>query len=275
MSHVSSLRSALFVPGSRPERFSKAIASGADRVIVDLEDAVEEALKHQARDHLHHFLRSHPEASLVVRINAFGHRMHHQDLAFCASQPGVAAIMLPKAETSDDVLAVARTGKPVWALIESAIGLSNLAQVSAVKGLRLLTFGALDLAADLGMRASSPAAQRIFDQVRYQLLLNSVLHGLEQPLDTLFPALSDGEGLRRFAQQARDMGMGGMLALHPDQVPTINQAFIPSPEDIEQARRVVEASANAPGAFSLDGRMIDAPVISEARRIVACYGAAN
>ncbi|MFF7066063.1 aldolase/citrate lyase family protein [Pseudomonas sp. NPDC008258] len=267
------IRSALFVPGSRPERFAKALACGADVVIVDFEDAVEEDLKAQARDNLAAFLNDNPDASVVVRVNAADHHMHIDDIKFCGRHQGIAAVLLPKAETAQQVLVAAECKKPIWPLIESAAGLANLSEIAEVWAVQRLTFGALDLALDLGVRASSPAAYRVFDQVRYQLLVNSTLHELEKPLDTVFPNIADSEGLTTFASDARDLGFAGMLAIHPSQVAVINDVFTPSQSEISWAKRVVEAASGAPGAFRLDGKMIDAPVIAEAERIVAFYGA--
>lgn len=272
MSIPKIIRSALFVPGSRPERFAKALSSKADVVIVDFEDAVEENLKEEAHANLSQFLTQNPSISVVVRINASGHRMHRRDILFCSKHPGVSAVLLPKAESADQILAVAEGGKPVWPLIESAQGLADLDELASVLSVQRLTFGALDLALDLGIRASSLAAYRICDQVRYQLLINSSIHRLEKPLDTVYPDISDIAGLRQFAQDARDLGFSGMLAIHPSQVEVINQVFTPSEQEIDWAKRVLDAAKGAPGAFRLEGKMIDAPVIAEASRIVEFYG---
>ncbi|MCH5520366.1 HpcH/HpaI aldolase/citrate lyase family protein [Pseudomonas syringae] len=265
------VRSVLFVPGSRPERFAKALKSGADVVIVDFEDAVEEDLKAQARVNLAIFLNQNPEASVVVRVNSADHPMHSKDIAFCAGHSGIAAVILPKAETAAQILRAADCNKPIWPLIESAAGVANIKEIAGTRAVQRLTFGALDLALDLGVRASSGAAFRVFDQVRYELLVNSALHDLEKPLDTVFPNIADTDGLSRFAQDARDLGFCGMLAIHPSQVEVINNVFTPSQSEIEWAQRIVEASAGAPGAFRLDGKMIDAPVIAAAKRIVSSF----
>ncbi|KPA95759.1 aldolase/citrate lyase family protein, partial [Pseudomonas asplenii] len=110
----SIVRSALFVPGSRPERFAKALASGADAVVVDFEDAVEEPLKRAARDHLGQFLADNPDVRVLVRVNAPEHAEHAADLAFCKRQPGVVGVLLPKVESAAQVAAVAATGRRVW-----------------------------------------------------------------------------------------------------------------------------------------------------------------
>ncbi|WP_321163306.1 HpcH/HpaI aldolase/citrate lyase family protein [Pseudomonas sp. 10-1B] len=166
------------MPGSRPERFVKALGSGADVIIVDFEDAVEEHLKAQARENLAVFLNANPRTSVVVRINAAEHPMHAEDLQFCAKHDAVAAVLLPKAEIAAQVQAASECKKPIWPLIESAAGLMNLDAIASVSGVHRLTFGALDLALDLGVRAASPAVYRIFDQVRYQLLISSSLNQL-------------------------------------------------------------------------------------------------
>ena len=131
---MNSVRSALFVPGSRPERFAKALAAGADAVIVDFEDAVEEPLKRQARDHLEAFLQATPLASVWVRVNAPQHAEHAADLAFCAQQPGIAGVLLPKVENAAQVAVARHTGKPGWPIIVSAKGLLALEQIAHAEG---------------------------------------------------------------------------------------------------------------------------------------------
>jgi (S)-citramalyl-CoA lyase len=272
VSNPQIIRSALFVPGSRPERFAKAIASGADVVIVDFEDAVEENLKEQAQENLAEFLAQNPGTSVVVRINSAEHRMHGRDVKFCSQHAGISAVLVPKAESSEQMRNIAQSGKPLWPLIESAKGLANLPEISSALSVQRLTFGALDLALDLGVCASSNAAYRMFDQVRYQILVNSAINKLEKPLDTVFPNIADVAGLKSFVKDAKDFGFSGMLAIHPSQVEVINQAFTPSDDEIIWAKRVIEAAQSAPGAFRLDGKMIDAPVIAEAARIAEFFG---
>ena len=267
-----SIKSALFVPGSRPERFAKALASGADCVIVDFEDAVEEALKERARENLGTYLQANPQASVVVRINAAGHAQHMADIAFCGQYPGVSAVLLAKAESREQVERVSAAGKPVWALIESAQGLVALEQIAHAPNLERLTFGALDLGLDLGLRSGSAAASRLLDQARYALLVQTATAGLARPLDTVFPDIGNPDGLAEFAQDARDMGFGGMLCIHPGQVAAVNQVFAPTEAQILWARKVLEAAKGAPGAFRFEGQMIDAPVLSEARRLLREVG---
>ncbi|MEX5612925.1 aldolase/citrate lyase family protein, partial [Pseudomonas protegens] len=138
------VRSALFVPGSRPERFAKALACGADAVIVDFEDAVEEPLKVQAREHLGRFLLAQPQVRVWVRINAPEHPQHLADLAFCQAHAGVVGILLPKVESAAQVARVAASGRLVWPIIESARGLLTLGEIASAPGVQRLSFGGLD-----------------------------------------------------------------------------------------------------------------------------------
>ncbi|MCU1737831.1 MULTISPECIES: HpcH/HpaI aldolase/citrate lyase family protein [Pseudomonas] len=262
-------RSALFVPGSRPERFAKALASGADVVIVDFEDAVEEPLKRIARDHLGQFLTTNTQARVLVRVNAPDHTEHSADLAFCKQHPGVSGVLLPKVENAAQVGAVAATGKPVWPIIESARGLLNLAEIANAPGVERLSFGGLDLALDLNLSSGSDAAQFALDQARLALIIHSRVAGLVAPLDGVHPAIDDPEGLRRSIRHAYEMGFAGALCIHPRQVPVIHAALAPSAEDLAWARRVVDAGSAGAGAYQVDGQMVDAPVLLRAQRLLA------
>ena len=265
------VRSALFVPGSRPERFAKALAAGADAVIVDFEDAVEEPLKLQARDNLAAFLTAHPQARVWVRVNAPEHAGHADDLAFCALQSGISAVLLPKVENAAQVAVAARTGKPVLPIIETAKGLLALERIAGAEGVERLSFGSLDLALDLNLNTDSASAQRFLDQARMAVQLHSRGADLAPPLDGVFPAIGDPQGQQRAMRHAYDMGYGGALCIHPSQVPLIHGVLAPSSEELAWARRVVDASvaAKGAGAFQLDGQMIDAPVLLRAQRLLA------
>ncbi|AJO78163.1 CoA ester lyase [Pseudomonas sp. MRSN 12121] len=263
------VRSALFVPGSRPERFGKALASGADAVIVDFEDAVEEPLKRQARDNLGQFLDSQPQVRLWVRVNAPEHVEHAADLGFCKRYAGVVGILLPKVESAAQVATVAATGKRIWPIIESARGLLALAQIARAPAVQRLSFGGLDLALDLNLSSGSPAAQFALDQARLALILHSRAAGLVPPLDGVHPAIDDPEGLRRCIRHAYEMGFGGALCIHPRQVAVIHQALAPSAEDLAWAQRVVAAGSHGAGAYQIDGQMVDAPVLLRAQRLLA------
>jgi len=265
------IRSALFVPGSRPERFAKALAAGADAVIVDFEDAVEEPLKRQARDNLAAFLNDNPQACVWVRVNAPTHAEHADDLTFCRQHAGVAGVLLPKVETAAHVAAVWQTGKPVLPIIESAKGLLALEQIAHAEGVERLSFGGLDLALDLNLNSGTHAAQMFLDQARMAVQLHSRGADLLPPLDGVHPAIGDPKGLHRAIRHAYDMGYGGALCIHPAQVPVIHAALAPSADDLNWAQKVINASAAAKGAgaFQMDGQMVDAPVLQRAQRLLA------
>ncbi len=266
------IRSALFVPATRPERFAKALSSGADAVIVDLEDAVAESLKAQARASLDDFLQTNPEAQVLVRVNAPGHPQQAEDLALCARRRGVVGILLPKAESAMHVSQAAATGKPVWPIIESARGLDAVGEIAAAAGVERLSFGALDLGLDLGLASGSAAAERMLDQARYALLLQSRLRELAMPLDSVYPDIRNPQGLARTVADARDMGFGGLLCIHPSQVAVVHETLMPTGDELAWAQRVLEAGSTGEGVFVVDGQMVDAPVIGRARRLLQRAG---
>lgn len=266
------IRTALFVPATRPERIPKALASGADRVIVDLEDAVAENLKTEARANLDSFLTDHPQARILVRINAPQHPQQAADLDLCRRHAGVVGVLLPKVESAEQVALAAASGRPVWPIIESAQGLQALPAIAQAEAVERLSFGALDLGLDLGLTSGTAAAGRILDQARYAILLNSVLAGLASPLDSVFPDINNPDGLAQMAADARDMGFGGMLCIHPGQVPVVHRTLMPSADELDWAQRVMTAGAAGDGVFVVDGQMVDAPVIGHARRVLQRAG---
>jgi (S)-citramalyl-CoA lyase len=270
---IRRLRTALFVPATRPERFAKALASGADAVIIDLEDAVEHETKERARTDLADFAAAHPNVSLLVRINDGSTRWFEEDLRVCRELPNVAGIVLPKTESPEQAYSVVGSGKPVIPLIETARGVQMLDGIAGVQGVRRLSFGLLDLMLDLGATPDTPSAGLILDHVRVQVLLRSRMHGLAAPLDSIYPDFSDEAGLAAAARRACDMGFCGMLCIHPRQIPVVHEAFQPSQQELDWARRVVaQAAQSGAAAFKLDGRMVDLPVIERARHIVARAG---
>lgn len=267
---VSAMRSVLFVPGSRPERFAKALAAGADAVIIDLEDAVEQEHKDDARAHIREFAAATPDATFLVRINDATTPWFEDDLALCASLDAVATIVLPKAETRAQIKQTAQTGKTVLPIVESPCGVLALAELAACRDVTRLSFGSLDLMLELGTTPDTPAAHTMLEHVRCQILLHSAAHGLAQPLDGVFPNFSDLPGLQKHALHIKHMGFAGMLCIHPAQIAPIHDAFMPSTEEQDWARRVIEiADGTGSSAFQVDGKMVDVPVIQRARQILA------
>lgn len=266
-------RSALFVPATRPERIAKALASGADAVIVDLEDAVAEAAKTAARADLEQALLAAPELRVWVRINSAAHPAHGADLALCQRLEQVRGVVLPKAESAaqiDHVLAM--TAKPVWPIIESACGLDRLKEIAKAAGVERLVLGGLDLGLDLGLESGTAAAERLLDQARFRLLLEGRLAGLPAPLDSVFPAIDDLPGLAMATRSARDQGFSGLLCIHPRQVAVVHDTLTPTQTEIDWAQRVIAASQGDLGVFVVDGKMVDAPVIGRAQRLLRRLG---
>lgn len=263
------VRSALFVPATRPERFSKALAAGADAVIIDLEDAVEPGLKNQAREHLGAFARSHPDARFLVRVNGAATAWFDDDLSVCGEHDAISGVLLPKAESAQQIALTAATGKPVLPIVESARGVLALSEMAATPGVDRLSFGSLDLMLEAGTTPDTDGARLLLDHIRCQILLHSTACGLAAPLDGVYPDFSNDEGLADIARQVRHMGYGGMLCIHPRQIAVIHAAFAPTSAEADWARRIVElADATGSSAFQMDGKMVDAPVIERARRLL-------
>ena len=257
-------RSYLFVPGDRPDRFDKACASGADAVIVDLEDAVPPSNKAQARTAVRNWLS--PERSVILRINADTTELFRDDLQLCRSA-GIAGIILSKTEQIDPGLLdiVSEHKKFLLPQIETARGFANAATLAASPAVQRLLFGTLDFQMDLGIDGEG-------DELLYfrsQMVLVSRLAGIQPPVDGPCTALDDAAQLTADTHRARRLGFGGKLCIHPKQVAPVNAAFAPSPEELDWARRVLAAAATSDGAaVALDGKMVDRPVILKAEQIV-------
>lgn len=266
-----SARSLLFVPGDRAERFDKARASGADMVVLDLEDAVLPESKDRARDIIHDALAALDEPRFVVRVNSLGTAWHDDDVRALAGLAGVAGLMLPKAERASDFVGMhaAAGGKPLHALVETVAGVLNLADLVGAPGLARLSFGTVDFQADAGIDGDGIE----LDGVRTQMVLHSRAAGLAAPVDGVSTDLANDEGLARDAERSRRFGFGGKLCVHPRQVPVVNRAFLPSDADVAWAKRVLVAIDGHFGAVAVDGKLIDKPVVDRARRLVDTHAA--
>jgi citrate lyase subunit beta/citryl-CoA lyase len=256
-------RSYLFVPGNRPDRYDKACSAGAGEVFVDLEDAVAPGEKPTARDALAGWLSV--ERPVMVRVNAAGSAWFDDDLRVCAHD-AVAAIVLPKAESADEMARVAALcgARPVYPLVETARGMWNVLAVAEAPNVKALLFGSLDYQSDLGTGDDELL------YARSRLVLASRVAGIDSPVDGITQAIDDLELLRRDCQRARQLGFAAKLCIHPRQVDVVNQCFAPSAEDVEWARRVVDAFARSNGnAALLDGKMIDTPVLVRAEAMLA------
>lgn len=265
-------RSFLFVPATRPERFAKALASGADAVIIDLEDAVAPADKVAARQALLPAMLALDPAQrsrLLVRINAAGTPWHVGDLAALREwvTHGLGAVMVPKAESVAGLADVANAAGPcaLLPLIESVAGLDAANLLAASPQVLRLAFGHLDFQADAGLACAADESELV--PVRLALVLATRRALLPAPVDGISPGTQDTAQLASDAARGRRGGFGGKLCIHPAQVAAVNAAFMPSAAELDWARRVVAGFAAAGGGvFSLDGRMVDAPVLLLAQR---------
>jgi len=267
-------RTYLFVPGNRPERFAKALATAADRVVLDLEDAVALPAKGEARDAIARWSAQATDADrarIVLRINDAQASAFSDDLRLLRDAR-VESVMLPKAESAAHVQAV-RAAAPharVLALIESASGVANVQQVAGADGVARLVFGTLDYALDLDLDiADSPDGLAHAASV---VALASRVAGLSSPVAGVTPQLDDEQRLLADLAWSRRHGFGAKLCIHPRQIAPIHAALSPSAQAIDLARRVLAAEAASPGAAQLDGRMIDRPVVLQAERTLRRAG---
>ena len=273
---LAQARSLLFVPGNRPERFLKAAQSGADAVVLDLEDAVPLAQKDAARDAIGQQWAQllALQVPLVVRINAADSAAWQPDLAALARLPQLAAVMVPKAESAETLRQAhqALAGVALLPLIESAAGYDALAPIAAAPGVLRLVLGHIDFMADTGLQCSDD--ERELAPLRFAIAMATRRQRLAPAIDGVTVAIDDAQRLREDTQRALRFGFGAKLCIHPRQVAGVHEALAPSAAELDWARRVVAADAAAAGAaVQLDGRMVDAPVVLQARRVLARAGA--
>lgn len=267
-------RSLLFVPGHQPARFDKACASGADAVVLDLEDAVPPERKDEARAQVGEWLAARRDGAAApvigVRINAADTPWHAADVELCA-RAGIEALMLPKAEDASVLRAIA-TALPaaaLWPLIETARGIDRLAGIASATHVQRLVFGSIDFQADLDIEADDEGDGHELLFYRSQIVLASRLAGLQAPVDGVSTSIDDSSRLEAEARRARALGFGAKLCIHPKQVASVNQGFSPMPERIAWAQRVLAADAASGGApVAVDGKMVDRPVVLKAQAVL-------
>jgi len=268
---ISQNKTWLFVPATRIDRVAKAFDSGADAVIVDLEDAVAPEDKASGREALQQYHDSAGYQPIWVRINKAGSEEFFKDIVLCQKMPNLAGLLLAKIEQAEDINNVHQlTNLPVIALIESAMGLYQIDSMAKAVGLAAFSYGFLDLCNDLQVQVGTPAADIIANQIRYQLILTSKVHQLSPPIDTIYPDFNDKVGLSARVQLWSQMGMSGMLCIHPKQVAAVQQALQPTDEALLFAQRVIEEyDRSGQAVFKIDGEMVDAPVIERCRQLLA------
>ncbi len=280
---MSLLRSWMFVPGNHLRRLEKAKELQADVIIYDLEDAVPLQEKAKAREMVKEALCNNREKVQFVRVNDPSTDFFLDDLSAVAG-PDLAGILLPKAASKEQILLTdglltqqeKKLGLQYGTLemvpiIESALGLLHAYEIASANGrVKRLAFGSVDYTLDIGAQLTKEGTELLF--ARSQLVVVSRAAGIESPIDAVYIHLNDHEGLAEDAKLARQLGFYGKLVIHPDQIQVVNGVFSPTKEEIEDAKRIVEAFdqalASGLAAIQIDGRMIDYPVAERAKRIL-------
>lgn len=257
----------LFVPGDRADRFAKAVASGSDTVIIDLEDAVAPANKAAARAGLAEALGGLAGARLWLRVNAAGTPWHEGDIAAAARLP-FDGVMLPKSTSGQQLQTVRqqlRADQALIALVETVHGVHRAEEIASASD--RMAFGSVDYALDLGCQPVREA----FLLARSKLVLAARLAGQPPPLDGVTTRTDDADLVREDGAHACSLGFGGKLLIHPRQLAPARAGFAPDRSDIDWARRVMASAADG-AAVALDGEMIDAPVLARAKAILERTG---
>jgi len=291
MNDIGGIRTALFVPGNRPERVDKAVQSAADSVIIDLEDAVPLAEKAQARTRVREKIQEHAGRALMVRVNALDTALSSLDLAEILVS-GLDAVMLPKVQRPEDVQRMhsllmeheTAKGVPVGSaalvsLLESALAVENAFRIASANMSpprpHRLAFGAADFTVDMGVMMSKTGEELDYPRARIAVACRAA--GIAAPLDSPFMVdLKDAEALKADTLRAKNLGFGGRLCIHPNQVDICNRIYSPSEQELAFAARVVaafeESEAAGKGAIQVDGKMIDYPIVAQCRRMLEIAG---
>lgn len=270
-------RSWLFAPADNPHRCEKALASAADQVIWDLEDAVAPAHKEAARLSLGRLLvrRDGALPRAWIRINSPLSEWGEADLGFLSERGALGRLVVPKADAASIDRLGGRVREGHWLLVlESARGLWDLARglLRSPPGVSVrLAFGALDYALDLGIEPTGGAQAELL-HARSEIVYLSRAQGYAPPVDSVHPGLADPKAVEMSARSGRAMGFAGKLAIHPAQIAPIHDAFAPDAERVAWARRVMAAVALGAGTVQVDGAMVDRPVIEQARRVLSASG---
>ncbi|MFD1587567.1 HpcH/HpaI aldolase/citrate lyase family protein [Halorientalis brevis] len=278
-------RSVLFSPGDQPALMRKAPGSGADVVVFDLEDAVAPERKSEARSAVNDVLTDEsfdPECEVCVRVTPPDVAAAADLEAVLDGSPRIDSVMLPKVTDAADVAAVTAlldnhdVSLDVIPLVESAAGVLHAEEIAATDGTAAIAFGAEDLAADVGATRTEEGTEVLY--AREHVVLAASAADVDA-IDTIHADIQDAAGLREQTEFAIELGYDGKMAIHPSQVDVINDAFTPSTDRIEWAERVLAAKADAEaegrGVFSVDGEMIDAPLIAQAERVLERARAAD
>lgn len=278
---MSVVVTALYVPGDRPDRIAKALRAGTDTVIVDLEDAVAPARKHEARDALSGLADAMAAAAadgsspgVQVRVNARGSEWHEPDISALAALPDAVGVRLPKTQSPGDVAAlrVALPGREIHALLESALAVERAFEIASA-GVASLALGEADLRAELGVPAGRDGEEGL-RWARSRLVNAAAAAGLPAPLMSVYADVADLDGLASSCREGRMLGFGGRTAVHPRQLAVIDEVFAPTAEEVARAeevvRRVGAAAADGTGTVVLDdGTFLDIAMVRAAERVLA------
>jgi citrate lyase subunit beta/citryl-CoA lyase len=278
---IGPVRSILFVPGTRQDRFAKAMNAGADAVVFDLEDSVEAGQKPQARVLVAEFLATPGTGALrLVRINAAHTPDGEADVEFINRTRGYDGVLLPKVDSAGAVEQVAQAFArpalsgavpPLLLLLETPRAILRAAEIAAADApVAALLFGAEDFTASLAVERTTDGEELSF--ARSQIVLAAAAAGADA-IDAVCTDLNDADSLRRDCKRARALGFRGKMAIHPRQVDVINEVFTPAAADVDRARRLIdtyEASrSQGQGVTTMDGRMVELPIVERARRTLA------
>ena len=286
------IRTALFVPGNRPDRIVKAFGAGADVVIIDLEDAVPLSEKESSRPNVREKVAEFADRMILVRTNALGSAFVDGDLDEAIVE-GVNGIILPKVERADDITKIntllieveksrslSEGSIRVFPLIESAAGVQHIYDIVSTKTkperIYTVMFGAADYTLDMGIEMTMGGNELFYARSRIAIACRAA--GIAPPVDTPFMIdLKNTEALISDARRAKELGFQGKLVIHPNQVEPCNRIFSPLPEEIKKAEKIVkafeEAEAAGMGAIQLDGTFIDYPVVKRSKNILALAAA--
>lgn len=269
---VAAARSFLFVPGNRSERFEKAIRSGADAVVLDLEDSVPAAEKPRGRAAIEAEWAGLHAAGipLVIRVNSVESEAGKDDLSWLERMSAPAALMVSKAETAASLTLVHErlSRMPSLPLIESAAGYAALSAIAGAPGVVRLVLGHIDFLADTGIQCD--ADENELAPIRFAMAITTRLNRLAPPVDGVTVQIGDEDRLRQDTLRALRFGFGAKLCIHPSQIAGIHAALAPTDQELAWACKVIAADAASGGAaVQLDGRMVDLPVVLQARRTLA------
>ncbi len=269
---LENARSFLFVPANRPERFLKATASGADAVILDLEDSVPFESKKDARLAIKSSWQELKRSgiSLVIRINSPETKWGLEDLDFFQGLDGLNGVIVPKCESSSSLNRVSEDfiGVPLLPIIESAAGYLALPEIAKTANVSRLVVGHIDFLADSGMLCSEDQLE--LNSLRFQVAMCSRVGGLAPAIDGVTVSVDDVELIRADAERSIRFGFGGKLCIHPKQISIVHEILAPSADQISWAKKVIDAMEISGGAaVQLDGKMIDLPVLLQAKRLLS------